>query len=113
MASLYKKAKKSFILLFIYTVSLILFLFVISDALDIATGVSVYIVLAVKWVGIFTLLSLISFSVLKIFNIASNPFDSTKEEEPVVKDSKREKILSKQTLQTKSDLILQKYMKDS
>lgn len=99
-------------MLFVYFISLILFVFVISDVLSIATGLFVYIVLAVKWIVIPVLLALISFSILKIFNIASNPFDS-KEEESAVKDTKKEKILSKQKLQTQSDLILQKYMKDS
>jgi len=111
LASLYKKAKKSFVLLFVYLVALILFLFLISDLLSVATGLSVYIILAVKWTVIPILLALISFSILKIFNIASNPFDS-KGEELAVNDTKKEKILSKQKLQTQSDLIIQKYMKD-
>lgn len=98
-------------MLFVYFVSLILFLFIISDILSMASGLFIYIVLIVKWIVIPILLGLISFSILKIFNIASNPFDST-EEEPAVKDTKKEKILSKEKLQTKSDLILQKYMKD-
>ena len=111
LASLYKKAKKSFIILFAYFVALILSMFLLSDILSIATGPFVYIVLAVKWTVIPVLLALISLSILKIFNIASNPFDSNGEE-LAVKDSKKEKILSKEKLQTQSDLILQKYMKD-
>lgn len=112
LASLYKKAKKSFMMLFVYVVSLVLFIFFISDILSIATGLFFYIVLAVKWVVILALLALISFSLLKIFNIASNPFE-TKEKKLVLKDTKKEKILSKEKLLTQSDLILQKYMKDS
>ena len=111
LASLYKKAKKSFILLFIYLIALILFLFLISDLLSVATGLTVYTILAVKWTVIPVLLALISFSILKIFNVASNPFESNGKE-PAVKDTKKEKILFKQKLQTQSDLIIQKYMKD-
>ena len=111
LASLYKKAKKSFIMLFVYFVALMLSMFLLSDILSIATGPFVYIVLAVKWTVIPVLLALISFSIVKIFNIASNPFDS-KGEELTVKDTKKEKILSKQKLHTQSDLILQKYMKE-
>jgi len=111
LASLYKKAKKSFIMLFVYFILFALFIFITSDLLSIATGLSVYIILAVKWTVIPILLTLIYFSIVKIFNIASNPFESNGKE-PAVKDTKKEKILSKEKLQTQSDLILQKYMKD-
>jgi len=85
-------------------------MFLLSDILSITTGPFVYIVLAVKWTVIPVLLALISFRIVKIFNIASNPFDSNREE-LAVNDSKKEKILSKEKLRTQSDLILQKYMR--
>lgn len=109
LTNLYKKAKKSFVMLFIYVVSLILFTLVVDDILNISTGIMIYIVLIVKWMVVLTLVSLIAFSILKIFNMASNPFVSKEKES---KDSKKEKILSREKLSTKSDLILQKYMKD-
>ncbi|MEA1892182.1 MAG: hypothetical protein U9N33_05655 [Campylobacterota bacterium] len=110
LVGLYKKAKKSLMMLGVYLLSLILFTFLISDILSISTGAFVYLVLIVKWIGIITLLGLIVFSTLKIFNIALKPLDS--QEEEGVKDEKKEKILSKEILHTQSDLILQKYMKD-
>jgi len=118
LASLYKKAKKIFVMLFIYVVSLILISFIVNDLMSIATGVAVYILLLIKWVSILSLLSLIGFSILKIFNIATSPFESKDDEatksnkEKLSIDTKKERILSKEKLFTQSDLIMQKYMKD-
>lgn len=118
LANLFKKAKKSFIMLFIYVVSLILISFIMNDLMSVAIGVMVYILLLVKWAIILSLLRLIGFSVLKIFNIATNPLktnskdDSEDNEVQVLQDVKKERILSKEKLFTQSDLILQKYMKD-
>ncbi len=113
-ASLYKKAKKHFIWLFMFIASLILFSFMIGDLISVATGFSVYALLLVKWITIPTLLALILFRVLRIVNIASNPFESVEkiEKKSVVVDEKKEKILAKERLYTQSDLIMQKYMKD-
>ena len=118
LASLYKKAKKSFMMLIVYVVSLILISFIINDLMSISTGVSVYILLLIKWASILSLLSLIGFSILKILNIATNPFESKENEvtkndkSKVSTDTKKERILAKEKLFTTSDIIVQKYMKD-
>ena len=118
LASLYKKAKKSFMMLFVYVVSLILISFIINDLMSISTGVSVYVLLLIKWASILSLLSLIGFSILKILNIATNPFESKENEvtkndkSKVSTDTKKERILAKEKLFTTSDIIVQKYMKD-
>ena len=115
LASLYKKAKKNFVMLFAYVVSLILFSLMINDVISVATGGIVYILLPIKWIVILSLLSLIAFSVLKIFNIASNPFESKDKDDNTKQTpsaTKKERILAKEKLLTQSDLILQKYMKD-
>ena len=118
LASLYKKAKKSFVMLFVYLVALMLISFIINDLMSVSTGVAIYILLLIKWVSILSLLSLIGFSILKIFNIATNPFESKEDEvtksnkEKVFTDTKKDRILAKEKLFTQSDLIMQKYMKD-
>ena len=118
LASLYKKAKKSFMMLIVYVVSLILISFIINDLMSISTGVTVYILLLIKWASILSLLSLIGFSILKILNIATNPFESKENEvtkndkSKVSTDTKKERILAKEKLFTTSDIIVQKYMKD-
>jgi len=115
LAKLYKRAKKSFVILFASLVSLFIVSLIINDLLSIATGMSVYILLTVKWVIILGLLALIFYSFIKILNIALTPFEDVtipvfKKEEK--HDDKKEYILSKEKLHTKSDLIMQKYMKD-
>ncbi|MCD4667313.1 MAG: hypothetical protein K8R44_01755 [Sulfurimonas sp.] len=115
LASLYKKAKKSFVMLFVYLVALMLVSFIINDLMSISTGVAVYILILIKWVSILALLSLIGFSILKIFNIATNPFKSKEDEineSCKAQDVKKDRILAKERLFTQSDLIMQKYMKD-
>lgn len=112
LASLYKKTKKSFTMLFVYFIGLVLFTFFISDLLSIATGSYLYIVITLKWTVIPTLLLLLFLTLIKIINIASKPFDSNKSDEKPL-DSKKENILSKEKLYTQSDLILQKYLRSS
>jgi len=118
LASLYKKAKKSFVMLFIYVVALMLVSFIINDLMSISTGVAVSALLLIKWISILSLLSLIGFSILKIFNIATNPFESNENEvtsnnkEKVSTGTKKDRILAKEKLFTTSDLIVQKYMKE-
>ena len=116
IASLYNKAKKSFFLLFGSIISLILISLIINDAISVAGGISVYMLLIVKWISILSLLILIGYSLLKIINIATSPFSNEDKEnnsrkEEVI-DTKKDRILNKEKLFTKSDLILQKYMKD-
>jgi len=108
LATLYKKAKKSFMMLAVYVVVLILFNLILSDILSVVAGVPLYLLLLGKWIVIFTLLGLIGFSILKILNIARNPFEEKRESETIKKD----RILGKEKLFTRSDLIIQKYMKD-
>lgn len=118
LVNLYKKAKKSFMMLFVYVVSLVLISFIINDLMSISTGAMVYIFLLVKWIAIISLLSLIGFSLLKIFNIATNPFEvkqnevSKDDEAQVSQNTKKDRILAKEKLFSRSDLIVQKYMKD-
>ena len=118
LASLYKKAKKSFVMLFTCIVSLILFSLIMNDVINITTSEIIYMLLPLKWIVILFLFSLIAFSVLKIFNIAANPFESKlidKETENIkqtLNNTKKERILAKEKLFTQSDLILQKYMKN-
>ena len=106
LVSLYKKAKKSFVMLFVYLVTLVLISFIVNDLISISTGITVYIFLLIKWVSIFSLLGLIGFSIIKIFNIATNPFLDLEEDK-----TKKDRILTKKKLFTQSDLIIQKYMK--
>ncbi len=116
-AGLYKKAKKSFTFLFLSIGAFIVISFIMSDAMSVASGISLYVLLITKWIILLSLLIVMAFSVLKIFNIATSPFAETKDSSVAKKSSKsdsskKKRILDKEKLYTKSDLILQKYMKD-
>ncbi len=115
IANLCTRAKNSFLVLFGAVISLILISLIINDAVSVASGMNVYILLSIKWVSIIGLLTLIGYSILKIINIATSPFtaqskSNTTNSEEV--DNKKDRILNKAKLFTKSDSILQKYLKD-
>ena len=97
-ANLYKRAKKSFIYLASSIVAFIVMSFIMSDAISVASGVTVYFLLVAKWIILLILLGLIGLSILKIFNIATTPFgDKEKKDRPIkstASDAKKEKILS-------------------
>jgi len=116
IANLYARAKKSFLVLFGAIISLILISLIINDAVSVASDISIYILLVVKWVSILSLLVLIGYSILKIINIVALPFTTESQSSitnTTVADSiKKDRILNKEKLFTKSDLILKKYMKD-
>ena len=114
-ANLYNRAKKSFFILFGSIISIILISLIINDAVSVASGISIFILLIIKWISILSFMALIGFTILKIINIATTPFTSEKvvsNTDETVVNSKKDRILNKEKLFTKSDSILQKYMKD-
>lgn len=96
-------------MLAVYVVVLILLSLMFSDFISIASGVSLYVLIFVKWVSVVLLLILIAITLAKIFSLATTIFEKSEDMKEL--DVKKEKILSKEKLSTKSDLILQKYMK--
>ncbi|EDZ63133.1 hypothetical protein SMGD1_2054 [Sulfurimonas gotlandica GD1] len=114
LANLYSRAKRSFIALFISVVSLILITFIMGDIISVSSGVSLYSLIIAKWFIVLAVLGFIVFNILKIINIATSPFTKETTVHTVVTsevDMKREKILNKEKLFTKSDSILKKYIK--
>jgi len=109
IANIYKKAKTSFILVFASLVALILLSFILNDIIKVSNGMEVYILLGIKWVGVLSLLGVVGYNIIKIINIATTPFESQKASGS--NDLKKEHILKKDTLLTKSDLILRKYQR--
>ena len=116
MANLYSKAKKNFLILFGSVLGLTLVSLIISDAISVASGMSIYVLLIVKWIFILVFIIMIGYSILKILHIAINPLGvenkNTKKTKEEVLDEKKQYILEKEKIFTKSDLIIQKYMKD-
>ena len=115
LANLYKRAKRKIILFAGLSLFFILFSFMINDLISISTGISIEILFLVKWVSILSLIIFMMHTLLQIINIATTPFkeDDVKVQPLATKrDTKKEHILNKDRLYTKSDLILQKYMKE-
>lgn len=114
LANLYSRAKRSFISLLVCIVSLVLVTFIMSDIIGVASGMTLYSLIIIKWLLVIGLMGFLSFHILKIINIATTPFskDTKAQVADTLKvDSKKNRILNKEKLFTKSDLILQKYMK--
>ena len=118
MASIYKKAKKNFIILFISAFFLIITNLIINDLIEISSDKIIFLLLLSRWCITLILLSLIIFSITKIFNIIVNPFEKKDNQSllsttsKVYKDKKKDYLLSKEKLLTKSDLIMTKYTKN-
>lgn len=110
LVKLYQKAKKSFVMLFVYIVSLVLLSFMMDDIISISSDSLGYILVLIKWILNLLLLVLIASSILKIYTLASSPFEQ--KEKKVTVDTKKDRILAKEKLFTQSDLIMQKYTKD-
>jgi hypothetical protein len=83
-----------------------------NDIIAVSGGGFVYIFLMIKWIVILTLLGLIGFTLLKIFNVIKNPFERAKDIKVALGDSKKEHILSLDELVSKSDSIINRYIKD-
>ena len=116
LVNLYKRAKKRILFLVGLVLTLLFFSLIINDLISVSSGMSIQVLLLTKWVIILTIVAFIARTVLQIINIATSPFekDDTKPLKSIeVVDTKKEYILSKEKLYTKSDAILQKYMKDS
>jgi hypothetical protein len=114
LANLYSRAKKSFISLLICIVSLVLVTFIMSDIISVASGMTLHLLIIIKWLLVIGLMGFISYHILKIINIATTPFskDTKAQAANTSKvDSKKERILNKEKLFTKSDSILEKYIK--
>jgi hypothetical protein len=111
LGAVYKRAKKSFIMLFIYTVLMIVISLIMNDLIAVSDNGFIYGVVLLKWIVVFILLALIAFNLLQIFNIAQHPFEKQKIKGDAI-DVKKEHILSLNVLVSKSDSIINKYTKD-
>ena len=114
LANLYSRAKRSFISLLVCIVSLVLVTFIMSDIIGVASGMTLHLLIIIKWLLVIGLMGFILFNMLKIINIATTPFSKYTQAKAVNTskvDSRKERILNKEKLFTKSDSILEKYIK--
>ena len=116
--SLYKKAKKQFVILAISLITILLSGLMISDVMTVVSGLDLYILIVLKWCIILSMILLIALTLLKIIKLAT-PAPIIKKlikEVTVAKEagnSKKETTLKKDRLFTESEMILHKYEKGS
>ena len=112
--SLYKKAKKQFLILAISLITILLSSLIISDVMAVASDLNLYFLIVLKWVIILTMIVFIALALLTIMKratltprIIKNTKNITVDNETV--NSKKEITLKKDRLFTESEQILQKY----
>ena len=117
--TIYKKAKKQFLILAISLIIMILSGLIINDVMTVASDLNLYFLIVLKWIIIFLMMIYITFNFIKILKLAmpeTNPIIMkykniiTLNNEPV--NIKKETILKKDKLFTESDNILHKYIRD-
>ena len=111
LASLFKRAKKGLVALIVYILLLFIISFMLNDFISVSAASTLYLLIALKWVSIVFLLSMIAYTLVKIYTQLDplEPFNtSSKKSMP---NEKKEHILGKDKLRTKSDLIVEKYSK--
>ena len=107
-AHLYRRARGP-ILTALAAVAAIVLVSAVSDDILAGMGEGRGWVLAAKWLSILGLLALIARSVVRISAAAAAPFAKT----PAVPDPKKERILSKPHLRSRSERILERYREEA
>ena len=103
----YKRAKYSIAAILISIAMLILTSIFFSDLMSLSGDGSGYIYLFIKWAIWLVLLGIIIYHTMKITGVISSPF--SKEEKTKTPDIKKENIIAKDILLSRSDRILNKY----
>ena len=101
----YQKTKRNMIAIIVFAVLFVVSTYMFADLIAMADE-KLGLVIA-KWIAIVGLLAVIAFNVGQIFKSVPTPFK--KEEKDQVVDSRKEKIVSKEHLVSRSDLIINKY----
>ena len=114
--SLYKKAKKQFVILAISLITILLSSLIISDVMTVVSGLNLYVLIVLKWCINLSMIFLIALMLLKIINLATPApvIIKPNKEVTVTKEAvnrKKETTLKKDRLFTESEMILQKYAK--
>ena len=105
LLNLYRKARKNIIVILVSWMMMVLLSYLFADLATMEKYAGN--VLIVKWMLYLILLSVIVWNVRKMTSIAILPFG--KDNEEMIVDVKKENILKKEQLFSRSDLILNKY----
>ncbi len=108
LVNLYTKAKRNLFALFSAMVLIPFIVYLSADLQQTLAPENRTAVLAVKWMLLLSLMAVIGFNIRQMARIVGTSF-SLKREAMQEKDTRKETILAKERLQSRSKLILQKY----
>lgn len=113
LAKIFKKANKN-ILAVIVSMFLIVFTsMLMNDLVDVSSGIYSYLFILFKWMFNVCFLAILVHNLIKLLAVLNESISlrTTKDKDPV-SEAKRERVLNKECLATKSERIVQKYMKE-
>ncbi len=102
LVNLYKRAKKNIMGVLLSVLMIVLVSYLFADFIVIASEENSYGLLALKWLILLVLIFVIVLNIRQVVKVASSPFGREI-------DVKKERILAKEKLMTKSDRIIAKY----
>jgi len=105
LLSLYQKTKRNILAIMLFTMLFLVSSYIFTDLIAMAEE-KLGLVLA-KWTVILILLAVIAFNVSQIYKALPTLFKQKEKAQRV--DSKKEKIISKERLLSRSDMIINKY----
>jgi len=109
LVNIYKRARVSVLLVLVSLILMLITSLVFADFMTMENGGGKRVLITVKWFILFTLLSLMVYHFRKIFRSASRPFGITESKAEIVVNKKRERLMAKDNLHRRSDLVLEKY----
>jgi len=104
LINLYRKNKRSLLIVLVSIVMMITISFIFSDLTGMAESKERYFLVGIKWLLLFCLLGLIAYQLRKISQQSALPFEKN-----ASFDVKREQLMAKEKLQSRSDMIINKY----
>ena len=107
LLNLYKRSKRNIITIVISLVLMILVSYIFADIINIRGNENSYGLIVIKWLMLLTLVFVMVFNVRKMIKIVSTLFWKERKED--MPDIKKEMILGKEHLMSRSDLIIGKY----
>jgi len=108
LVNLYTKTKRNLFALLMAMFLIPFIVYLSADLLQTLAPESRTVVLVIKWILLLGLMAVIGFNIRQMAQVIRTSFSLKREELPE-KDPRKEAILAKEKLQSRSELILQKY----
>jgi NADH:ubiquinone oxidoreductase subunit H len=109
LVNIYKRARFSVLLVLISLVLMFITALIFSDLMAMVNVSGRTVLIAMKWLILFILIGLMAYHLRKILRSTSHPFGTTEGKSEIVVNKKRERLMAKENLHSRSDLVLEKY----